>query len=82
MTDFIAGCMAAVMVIILAPILLFAGGCLTGLILEWIVGDAVVNGLNILFNTTRFTSNMLPAFCGALAVVGSFFRNTVNKIKD
>lgn len=70
-----------VLTLLIAPILSFFGGYLTGLILEWFVGDMITNGLNLLFNTVRFNADKLPIICGALAVVGSFFRNslTVNK---
>lgn len=70
-----------VLTLLITPILSFFGGYLTGLILEWFVGDMITNGLNLLFNTARFNADKLPIICGALAVVGSFFKNslTVNK---
>jgi len=75
-TEFMGGCLAAIILVFLGPLLYFAGGYLTGLILKWIIGSTVVNGLNILFNTTRFTVDSIPIVCGALGVVGSFFKNT------
>ena len=68
------GCLTAIIVVILIPLLYFASGWLTGWILKVIAGDALVRGLNLLFDTTRFTSNMLPLTCAALSVVGSFFK--------
>ena len=79
MKEFSIGCLTAIIIVLLVPLLYFACGCLTGLVLKWFVGDAVANGLNLLFNTTRFTSNMLPAVCGALGVVGSFFKTSISK---
>ena len=79
MKEFSIGCLTAIILVILIPLLHFAAGCLTGLILKWFVGDVVANGLNLLFNTTRFTSNMLPTVCGALGVVGSFFKTSISK---
>ena len=71
-----AGCFTVIVLSFIMPLIYFASGCLTGLVLKWIVGDAVTNGLNLLFNTTRFTADMLPIVCGALGVVGSFFKNS------
>ena len=72
-----------VVVIIIAPILCFLGGYISGLILKLTVGGFVVNGLNLILNTTRFTADKLPIICGALAVVGSFFKSSLStKNKD
>lgn len=74
------GCFTAVLLlivaIILGPVLYYFGGWITGHILKWFIGDTVVNGMNYLFNTTRFTTDMLPVTCGTLGVVGSFFKST------
>lgn len=74
------GCITAVLLgiglIILAPVLYYFGGWITGHILKWLIGDTVVNGMNYLFNTTRFTTDMLPVTCGTLGVIGSFFKST------
>ena len=48
---------------------------ITGHILKWFIGDTVVSGMNYLFNTTRFTADMLPTICGTLGVIGSFFKS-------
>ena len=69
-----AGCLTAIVVVIMIPLMYFASGWLTGWILKVIAGDALVNGLNLLFDTARFTPNMLPLTCAALSVVGSFFK--------
>ena len=72
-----------IVVIIVSPILCFLGGYVSGLILNWAVGGLVVNGLNLMLNTTRFTADKLPIICGALAVVGSFFKSSLStKSKD
>ena len=72
-----------IVTIIVAPILCFLGGYVSGLILNWTVGGFVVNGLNLMLNTTRFTADKLSIICGALAVVGSFFKSSLNiKSKD
>ena len=72
------GCATAlftlIAVVIISPIFYYFGGWITGCILKWLIGDTVINGMNYLFNTTRFTTNMLPTICGTLGVIGSFFR--------
>ena len=76
----LAGCagalVGAIVVLILAPALCYFGGWITGHLLSWIIGDTVIYGLNYLFNTNRFTVDMLPTICGTLGVIGSFFKST------
>ena len=71
----------AVIIWIVSPILNFFCGYFAGLILSWAVGGTLIDGLNILFNTTRFSADMLPVVFGALAVVGSFFRSSLSNSK-
>jgi hypothetical protein len=52
----------------------YIGGC----ILKFFVGDALVNGLNIIFNTTRFTKPMIPVICATIATIGKYFKTTVD----
>ncbi len=76
--DVPAGCFTVIVTIILmflSPLVGFACGWFIGWVLKWTVGGAVVYGLNVLFNTTRFTSDMLPVVCGVLAIIGSFFKD-------
>ena len=63
----------------IAPILIFLSGVVSGLILKWIVGGFVIDGLNLIFNTTRFNADKIPIVCGTLAVIGSFFKILVSK---
>ena len=42
------------------------------------IGDALVNGLNIIFNTTRFTKPMIPVICATIATIGKYFKTTVD----
>ena len=67
-----------ILLVILGPVLNYFFGWLTGVILQWLIGDTVVNGMNYLFNTTRFTTDMLPTICGTLGVIGSFFKSTTS----
>ena len=81
MKEFSIGCLTAILMVLLLPLLSFGGGYLTGLVLKWIIGDAVANGMNLLLNTTRFTPEMLPVVCGALGTIGSFFKSSVSTSK-
>lgn len=46
-----------------------------------IVGEAMASGLNTLFGTTRFVPELIPVVCGALAVIGNFFKATASLSK-
>ena len=72
----------AIVLCILCPVLYYFFGWIAGHILKFFIGDTIVNGLNYLFNTTRFTTDMLPVTCGTLGVIGSFFKNTTSSSKD
>ena len=76
------GCLSVlvtlIVTIIIAPILCFLCGYISGLILKLTVGGFIVNGLNLILNTTRFTADKLPIICSALAVVGSFFKSSLS----
>ena len=78
----LGGCFLAIIMIFISPLLSFAIGYLVGLILSWCIGNTVANGMNILFDTTRFTPDLLPIVCGALGTVGSFFRTTTSRTKE
>lgn len=62
--------------LVFSPILTFGFAYLGGLILQWIVGDAVTNGLNLMFDTTRFTPDLIPIVCATLATIGKYFKST------
>lgn len=66
---------STIIAMFIIPILVFLTGVVSGLILKWIVGGFVVDRLNLIFNTTRFSADKLPIVCGALAVIGSFFKS-------
>lgn len=70
-----------VILCIIEPVIIFCAGWVGGWILMKIVGGAVVAGLNTLFGTTRFMPELIPVVCGALAVVGSFFKTTMTTSK-
>ena len=63
---------------LISPVLGYFFGYIAGQFIEWTVGDQVIRGLNLLFNTTRFNPHMLPMICGTLGVLGSFFKSSAN----
>lgn len=79
------GCLGWLIVIVLllifGPVFSYFCGWITGILLQMWIGDTVINGMNYLFNTTRFTVDMLPTICGTLGVVGSFFKSTHTRSK-
>lgn len=71
-----------IVLVVIEPILYYFCGWISGHILKFFIGDTIINGLNYLFNTTRFTTDMLPITCGTLGVIGSFFKNATSSSKD
>ena len=71
-------------VFVLSPVLTFGFAYLGGMILNCFVGDAITHGLNVVFDTTRFTRELIPLTCATLATVGKYFKstNTNNNKKD
>lgn len=73
------GCLGMIIVaiifIIVEPALYYFFGWITGHLLNWLIGDKIVNGMNYVFETTRFTREMLPVTCGTIGVIGSFFKS-------
>ena len=45
-----------------------------GMLLDWVVGAKLVEGLNLMFNTTRFTRDLIPLACATLATIGRYFK--------
>lgn len=62
--------------LVFAPVITFGFAYLGGIILDWIVGDKLVNGLNLMFDTTRFTRDLIPLTCATLATIGRYFKSS------
>lgn len=62
--------------LVFSPILTFEFAYLGGMILDWIVGAKLVNGLNLMFDTTRFTRELIPLTCATLATIGRYFKSS------
>jgi hypothetical protein len=71
----------AIFTLVISPALSFMFAYIGGCILNFFVGDTLVNGLNIIFNTTRFTKPMIPIICATIATIAKYFKTTVNMSK-
>ena len=58
------------------PVITFGFAYLGGLILKLCVGDAIAGGMNLIFNTTRFTPDIIPLACATLATIGRYFKSS------
>lgn len=73
-------CGAATIVLLLlvfAPVLTFVFAYIGGSLLDWIVGEKLVNGLNLMLDTTRFTRDLIPLTCATLATIGRYFKSSM-----
>jgi len=56
-------------------------GYIAGFIIKIMFGGVITQGLNLLFNTQRFSPNDIPYVCSALALLSAYLKTTVtNKI--
>ena len=62
--------------LIFSPVIIFGFAWVGGLILKMCVGDTIASGLILMFNTTRFTPEMIPLACATLATIGKYFKST------
>lgn len=74
-------CGAAATVLLLlvfVPVLTFVFAYIGGMLLDWLVGEKLVNGLNLMFDTTRFTRELIPLTCATLATIGRYFKSSMS----
>ena len=62
--------------LVISPVLTFGFAYLGGMILNLFVGDAITHGLNVIFDTTRFTNDLIPLTCATLATIGKYFKSS------
>ena len=67
---------------LLVPIVSFWSFYFMGWVCSLVIGDVLVDALNMLFNTTYFTKEMIPVCAGALGWIGGFFRTVRNQTKN
>lgn len=61
-------------IFLFSPIVSFVSAYLGGLILKLVFGQNIADGLNLIFNTTRFTPNVIPIACATFATIGRYFK--------
>ena len=73
----IAGC------VIIIPFISFWLAYFGGWICSLVIGNVLTEGLNILFNTTYFTKDMIPICAASLGWIGCYFKSTsVKRTKE
>lgn len=68
--------------LIFSPVLTFAFAYVGGMLLKLCVGDTIASGLNLMFNTARFTPDIIPLACATLATIGRYFKSTQTNHND
>lgn len=74
----------AIGLLIFSPVIAFGIAWFGGWILKMCVGSTITDGLNLIFNTSRFTPDIIPLACATLATIGSYFKSSqtnTNKTK-
>ena len=73
----IAGC------VIIIPFISFWLAYFGVWICSLVIGNVLTEGLNILFNTTYFTKDMIPICAATLGWIGGYFKSTsVKRTKE
>lgn len=62
--------------LVFSPVLTFGCTWIGGWILKVCVGNAIAGGMNLMFNTTRFTPDFIPLACATLATIGKYFKSS------
>lgn len=57
-------------------------GWIAGFIVKMFAGHLIADGINLLFNTSRFTSEHIPMVCATLSILCAYFRTSVRHDKD
>lgn len=64
-------------IILIVPLSVFFGW-IAGLIIKAFCGSLIANGMNLLFNTNRFSTDSIPVVTATLSVLAGYFRTSVN----
>ena len=62
--------------LVILPALTFAFAYVGGMIINFFVGEGLVKGLKLMYNTTRITREMIPLTCATLATIGRYFKSS------
>lgn len=72
----IAAIAGVIGLLVFSPVITFGFAWLGGWILKMCVGSAIADGMNLMFNTTRFTPDFIPLACATLATIGKYFKSS------
>lgn len=72
----IAAIAGVIGLLVFSPVITFGFAWLGGWILKMCVGNAIADGMNLMFNTTRFTPDFIPLACATLATIGKYFKSS------
>lgn len=68
--------MGLIGLLVFSPVITFGFAWLGGWILKMCVGSAIADGMNLMFDTTRFTPDFIPLACATLATIGRYFKSS------
>ena len=71
---FIGGVVSIAALVIFLPFISFWLAYFGGWLCSLVIGDALANGLNQLFNTTHFTKELIPLCAATLGWIGGYFK--------
>ena len=72
----IAAIAGVIGLLVFSPVITFGFAWLGGWILKMCVGNAIADGMNLMFNTTHFTPDFIPLACATLATIGKYFKSS------
>lgn len=62
--------------LVVSPVLTFGFAWIGGWVLKLFVGNTIADGMNLMFDTTRFTPDFIPLACATLATIGKYFKSS------
>lgn len=62
--------------LVFSPVITFGLAWVGGVLLKMCVGDTIAAGMNLMFDTTRFTPDFIPLACATLATIGRYFKSS------
>ena len=62
--------------LVFSPVITFGLAWVGGVLLKMGVGDTIAAGMNLMFDTTRFTPDFIPLACATLATIGRYFKSS------
>lgn len=73
--DILLDMLGELIIKIISPILLFIVTYFVGWLIKLTIGNQLIDGLNLIFNTARFTQSMIPAMYATFSTVGFVFKS-------